>query len=193
LVVEAAIEAAGSELEGVGSDGLHRERWLPWAEQWVGDLRDVHGGAGHLEHLQDAAQRLQPPGQLAVAGAQHGVLAIHLAELAVERRDARLHLRVLGLEAGNLGDQLLQPLLLPRAGAARGLPVGQHPLALALVGGESAAAAAVGVALRARAPARRHCRMIVPLLGQIQLKKGTFFGRKGGEPKIQETKRNQTT
>jgi hypothetical protein len=35
--------------------------------------------------------------------------------------------------------------------------------------------------------------MIVPLLGQIQLKKGTFFGRKGGEPKIQETKRNQTT
>lgn len=150
----------GSELEGVGhgggDDGLRGERWLPWAEQRVvGDLRDVDGRAGHLEDLQDAAERLEAPGELAVAGAEHRVLAVDLAQLPRVGPDLRLDARVVGLEARRLGDQLLQPLLLPRPGPPRRLPVRQHPLPLPLVGGVPTTAAAAGVALRAGAPARR--------------------------------------
>jgi hypothetical protein len=141
-----------SVLEGVGSDGLQRERRLPRAEQRVGDLRDVDGRAGQLEDLEHAGERLQPVGQLGVARAQHGVVGVHRGQLGVDGGDARLRLRVLGLEAGHLGDQLLHALLLARAGPARRLPVREHPLALALVGG---AVAAVGEAVGARAPARR--------------------------------------
>lgn len=150
-----------SELEGVGhgaggggGDELRREGGLPRAEQRVGDLRDVDGGAGDLEDLQDAAERLQPPGELAVARPEHGVLAVHLAQLGGVGADLGLHARVLGLEAAGLGDELLHALLLARAGPPRRLPVRQHPLALPLVAGGPAAAAAIDVALRAGAPAR---------------------------------------
>jgi hypothetical protein len=132
--------------EGVGSDGVHGEGRLPGAEQWVRDLRDVDGLAGHLEDLEHAGEHLQAGGQLAVARAQDGVAAVHPGQLGFEGGDSRPRPRVLGLEARRLGDQLLEAQLLARAGAARRLPVGERPLALALVG---------GVAVRAGAPARR--------------------------------------
>jgi hypothetical protein len=142
---------------------------LPGAEQRV---RDVDALAGHLEDLEHAGERLKAGGQLGVARAQDGVAAVHPGQLGFEGGDPRQRPRVLGLEARRLGDQLLEALLLARAGPARRLPVGERPLALALVGGE---------AVRAR---RRHGR--IDLLSR---ERGPFATKDGRIQGRQETKR----